>query len=31
VLMRPHDHNLVFLWIGRVEGDGIKHEENEYF
>ncbi len=31
VLVRPHDHNLVLLWMGRVEGDVIKDEENEYF
>ncbi len=31
VLMKPHDSNLVPLWMGRVEGDVIKDEMSEYF
>ncbi len=31
VLVKPHDLDLVPLWLGRVEGDVIKDEDNEYF
>jgi hypothetical protein len=31
VLVRLHDLDLVLLWMGRMEGDVIKDEENEYF
>jgi hypothetical protein len=31
VLMRPYDPELVPLWMGRVKGDVIKDEKNEYF
>ncbi len=31
VLLKPHDLNLVPFLMGRVEGDVIKNEENEYF
>jgi hypothetical protein len=30
VLVKPHDPNLVPLWMGRVEGDAIKDEKSEY-
>jgi len=29
--MRPHDPNLVLLWMEIVEGDVIKDEDSEYF
>jgi len=29
--MKPHDPNLVPLWMGRTKGDVIKDEESEYF
>ncbi len=31
VFVKSHDPNLVPLWMGRVEGDVIKDEDNEYF
>jgi len=31
VLVRPHDPNLVSLWMGRAKVDVIKDEESEYF
>ncbi len=31
VFMRLHDLDLVPLWMGKVEGDVIKDEKNEYF
>ncbi len=31
VLVRPHDPNIVPLWMGRAEVDVIKDEESEYF
>jgi hypothetical protein len=31
VLMKLHDPDLVLLWMGKVKGDVIKDEENEYF
>jgi hypothetical protein len=31
VFVRPHDLDLVPLWMGRVEGDVIKDEKSEYF
>jgi len=31
VFVRPHDPNLVPLWMGRVKGDVIKDEDSEYF
>ncbi len=30
MLVKPHDPNLVPLWMGRVEGDAIKDEKSEY-
>jgi hypothetical protein len=30
VFMKPHDHDLVLLWIGKTEGDAIKDEESEH-
>jgi hypothetical protein len=31
VLVRLHDPDFVSLWMGRVEGDVVKDEDNEYF
>jgi hypothetical protein len=31
VFIKSHDHALVILWMGRVKGDVIKDENNEYF
>jgi hypothetical protein len=31
VLVRPHNPNLIPLWMGKAEGDVIKDEESEYF
>jgi hypothetical protein len=31
VLVRPHNLDLVLLWMGKVEGDVVKDEESEYF
>jgi hypothetical protein len=31
VLVKLSDHDLVPLWMGRVEVDVIKYEESEYF
>jgi len=31
VFVRPHDLNLVLLWMGRIESDVIKDDESEYF
>jgi hypothetical protein len=31
VLVRLHDPDFVSLWMGRVEGDVVKYEDNEYF
>jgi hypothetical protein len=31
VLVRLHDLDLVPFWMGRVKGDVIKDEDNEYF
>ncbi len=31
VLMKPHDPDLVPLWMGKVEDDVIKDEKSEYF
>jgi hypothetical protein len=30
-LVKPHDLDLVLLWMGRAEGDVIKDEESKYF
>ncbi len=31
VLVRPHDLDLVLLWMERIECDVIKDDESEYF
>jgi hypothetical protein len=31
VLVRLHDPDFVSLWMGRVDGDVVKDEDNEYF
>jgi len=31
VLVKPHDLDLVPLWMGRVEGDVVKDKDTEYF
>ncbi len=31
VFVKPHDLDLVPLWMGRVEGDVVKDEESENF
>jgi hypothetical protein len=31
VLVKPHDPNLIPLWMGKAKGDVIKDEENKYF
>jgi len=31
VFVKPHDPNLVHLYMGKAKGDVIKDEENEYF
>ncbi len=31
MFMRSHDLDIIPLWMGRVEGDVIKDEDNEYF
>jgi len=30
-LMRPHDLDLVLIWMGRTKVDVVKDEKNEYF
>jgi signal peptidase I len=31
VFVKPHDPNLVPLWMGKMKGDVIKDKESEYF
>ncbi len=31
MLVKPHDPDLVPLWMGRAKGDVIKDEKSEYF
>jgi hypothetical protein len=31
VLVRPHNFDLVPLWMGKAKGDVVKDEESEYF
>jgi hypothetical protein len=31
VFVKPYDPNLVPLWMGKVKGDVIKDEKNEYY
>ncbi len=31
MVVRPHDLNLICLWMGKAKGDVVKDEENEYF
>jgi len=31
VLVRLHDPDFVSLWMGRVDGDVVKDEDNEHF
>jgi hypothetical protein len=31
VFMRPHDHVLILVWMGKTQSDVVKDDQNEYF